>query len=47
MGECPSVIYVVAASRDGVTEEWVAATTPEEAIIAVQLQSGPSWQVKL
>ena len=40
-------IYVVAASKDGKTEYWVAATNPKEATVAVQLVLGPSWKVKL
>jgi len=43
----PQVVYVVAASNDDVTEEWAAATPPKEAVVAVQLQTGPSWQIKL
>jgi hypothetical protein len=45
--EYASEIYVVTAIKDGVTEYWVAATTPKEAVMAVQLQAGPQWQVKV
>ncbi len=40
-------IYLVVASKDGVTEEWVAVTSTKEAIVAVQLQAGPAWQIRL
>jgi hypothetical protein len=40
-------IHVVVAVKDGVTEEWVAATTTKEAFMAVRLQTGPEWQIKL
>jgi hypothetical protein len=40
-------IHVVVAAKDGVTEEWVAATTTKEAVVAVRLQTGPEWQIKL
>jgi hypothetical protein len=40
-------ICVVAASKHGKTEYWVAATSPEQATGAVQLVLGPTWNVKL
>jgi len=40
-------VYVVAASKGGETEYWVAATNPKEATVAVQLVVGPAWKVKL
>lgn len=40
-------IYLVVASKDGLTEEWVAVTSAKEAIVAVQLQTGPAWQIRL
>jgi hypothetical protein len=40
-------IYVVAASKDGKTEYWVAATSPKHATAAVQLAIGPAWKVRL
>jgi hypothetical protein len=43
----PHVVYIVAASKDGVTEEWAAATPAKEALVAVQLHAGPSWRIKL
>jgi hypothetical protein len=39
-------IYVVAASKDGKTEYWAAATSPKEATAAVQLVVGPAWKIK-
>jgi hypothetical protein len=43
----PDGIYIVTASKDGVTEEWVAATSAKEAIVAVQLHAGAAWQIRL
>ena len=40
-------VYVVTVSKDGNIEHWVAATTPKEALVAVQLHVGPAWNVKL
>jgi hypothetical protein len=40
-------IYVLAASKDGKTDYWVAATKPKEATVAVQLALGPAWKVRL
>jgi hypothetical protein len=42
-----SRVFVVSASKDGQIQEWVAATSPKEAIVAVQLQTGPEWRVEL
>jgi len=42
-----SGLYVVAASKDGQTEYWIAATGPKEAALAVQLHVGPEWRVTL
>ncbi len=39
--------YVVAASKNGKTEFWAAATGPKQATAAVQLVLGPDWSVKL
>ncbi len=38
-------IYVVQASRDGVTGYWAAATIREDAVPAVQKAVGPEWTV--
>jgi len=43
--EFPQGLYVVLATKDGVTEQWVAATRAKEARVAVQLQTGREWQV--
>jgi len=40
-------IYVVAASKHGRTEYWVAATSPKQATGAFQLVVGPTWNIKL
>ena len=40
-------IYVVAASKDGQTEYWAAATSPKQATAAVQLVLGTTWKIKL
>jgi len=40
-------LYVVAASKDGKTEYWVAATSPNQATAAIQLKVGPEWSVQL
>ncbi len=40
-------IYMIAASKDGKTEYWAAATSPKEATAAVQLAVGPAWKIKL
>jgi hypothetical protein len=40
-------VYVVAASKEGKTEYWVAATPLKEAVVAVQLVLGPTWKVAL
>jgi hypothetical protein len=40
-------IYVVAASKDGKTEHWAAATSPKQATAAVQLVLGATWKIKL
>jgi hypothetical protein len=40
-------IYVVAATKDGKTDYWVAATRREDAVIAVELLLGPGWTVAL
>jgi hypothetical protein len=45
--EYKGAVYVVAASKGGETEYWVAATSPKEATAAVQLVVGPAWRVKL
>jgi hypothetical protein len=42
-----TAIYVVAASKGGKTDYWVAATSPKEATTAVQLFVGPAWRVRL
>jgi|AmaraimetFIIA100_FD_contig_41_223796_length_638_multi_4_in_0_out_0_1 hypothetical protein len=47
MGRGYADAHVVAASKDGHTEYWVAATRPNEATVAVQLLVGPTWKVKL
>ena len=39
-------IYVVAASKDGQTEYWAAATSPKQATAAVQLVLS-TWKIKL
>jgi hypothetical protein len=39
--------FIVSASKDGQIQEWVAATSPKEAVVAVQLQTGPEWRVEL
>jgi hypothetical protein len=40
-------VYVVAASKDGKTEYWAAATSAKDATTAVQLAVGPAWEVRL
>jgi hypothetical protein len=40
-------IYVVQASKDGVTQYWCAATIRENAIPAVKNELGPGWTVTL
>jgi hypothetical protein len=45
--EYTGAVYVVAASKEGKTEHWVAATSPKEAVLAVQLILGPTWKVAL
>jgi hypothetical protein len=42
-----SGVFIVSASKDGQSQEWVAATSPKEAIVAVQLQTGREWRVEL
>ena len=36
-------IYVIAATKDGKREYWVAATIREEAVAAVQRELPPGW----
>jgi len=40
-------IYVVAATKDGITEYWAAATPREEAAATVGSQLGPGWKLIL
>jgi hypothetical protein len=40
-------IYVVEATKDGVTEYWAAATLHENAVAAVEKELGPGWTVTL
>jgi hypothetical protein len=40
-------VFIVTASKEGQIEEWIAATSPKEAVVAVQLQAGPEWRVEL
>lgn len=40
-------VYAVAASKNGKTQYWVAATRPKQATAADQLLLGPTWSVKL
>ena len=45
--EHASGIYVVAATKDGQTELWAAATPRDEALKEVQQLLGPEWAVAL
>ncbi len=40
-------IYVVQASKGGVTQYWAAATIQGDAVAAVQRDLGPGWSVTL
>lgn len=41
------VIYLVAATKDELTEYWIAATPRDAAISAVNDQLGPGWSLIL
>ena len=40
-------IYVVQASKDGITQYWAAATIREDAVRTVEMELGPGWTVTL
>ncbi len=40
-------IYIVVSTKDDTTLHWVAATSSEDAVTAVELLLGPGWTVAL
>jgi len=45
--EYAGAVYVIAATKDGATEYWAAATPRDQAIKAVQEQLAPGWSASM